>query len=135
MYPPTVFLSREMLLNTGTPLRWLYSPVRMPPRLGVQMGLVQKQFERIMPLRAISSMCGVLLIREPYAPIACAAWSSVMMYRMFSRRAFAAERNPPPQHLASAAVAAVPEMHALLVETVFMSFVLISIYRCPSIIS
>ncbi len=86
------------------------------------MGLVQKQFERIMPLRAISSMCGVLLIREPYAPIACAAWSSVMMYRIFNLRAFAAEMNPPPQHLESAAVAAAPERNALLVEPVSMSF-------------
>ena len=51
----------------------------IPPRLGVQIGFVQKQLVSTTPLRAISSMCGVLFIREPYAPIACAAWSSDMI--------------------------------------------------------
>ena len=34
-------------------------------------------------------MFGVWLTRDPYAPIACAAWSSDMMKRMFGRSAAA----------------------------------------------
>ena len=74
-----VLMSVEMSLKTGTPFLWLYSPVRIPARLGVQIGFVQKQFLSSIPSRASRSMCGVLLIRDPYALIACAAWSSVMM--------------------------------------------------------
>ena len=76
--------------------------------------MVQKQFERIIPLRAISSMCGVLLIREPYAPIACAAWSSVMIYRMLSRFALAAASRFPPRRDENAAAAARPGIKSRL---------------------
>src|SRR5699024_2728802 len=36
---------------------------------------------------ASSSMRGVVLTSEPYAPTACEAWSSVSTIRMFGRRA------------------------------------------------
>src|SRR5262249_7123643 len=51
------------------------------------MEFVAKTFVNIIPSRARRSRCGVWLTCDPYAPIACAAWSSDMMYRMFGRSA------------------------------------------------
>jgi hypothetical protein len=44
---------------------------------------------------------------------------------MFSLRALAAARNPPPLHPASAAVAAAPDRKTLLVEPIFISLLLL----------
>jgi hypothetical protein len=49
---------------------WLYIPVRIEARDGVQIELVQKHASKRMPPRAIRSMWGVALSCEPYAPIA-----------------------------------------------------------------
>ena len=68
-----------------TPLTWLYVPVSTAARLGVQMELVQKQASNRIPPAAMRSMCGVLLIRLPYAEIAWDAWSSDMMNSRFGR--------------------------------------------------
>ena len=53
-----------------TPFRWLYLPVWMTARLGAQIEFVTIAFSNRMPSRAIRSMFGVWLIREPYALIA-----------------------------------------------------------------
>ena len=74
-----------MWLKTGTPLRCEYLPVRIAARLGVQIELVTKQFSNFIPSFANLSMFGVLIKRLPYAPTACAAWSSDMMKTMFGR--------------------------------------------------
>ena len=66
-------------LNIVTPLMCEYWPVRIAARLGVQIEFVAKTFVRSAPSRARRSRFGVLLTRDPYAPMACAAWSSVMM--------------------------------------------------------
>jgi hypothetical protein len=66
-------------LRSKTPFRWLYFPVMIEAREGEQIEFVQKQLSSLMPSLAIRSMCGVSLMTLPYAPIACAAWSSVMM--------------------------------------------------------
>ena len=42
---------------------WLYLPVRMQARLGVQIELAQKQASSRMPSWAMRSRFGVLLIR------------------------------------------------------------------------
>ena len=60
-------------LNTVTPLRCEYWPVRIAARLGVQIEFVAKTLVRSAPSRASRSRCGVLFTREPYALIACAA--------------------------------------------------------------
>jgi len=44
---------------------WLYCPVRIAARLGVQMEFVQKQFVMRTPPAAIRSMFGVRLMRLP----------------------------------------------------------------------
>jgi len=44
---------------------WLYWPVRMTPRLGVQIEFVQKQLSKRMPALAIRSRFGVWLMRLP----------------------------------------------------------------------
>ena len=49
-------------LNIGTPFRWLYLPVRMLARLGVQIEFAQKQASNRMPSRASRSRFGVWLI-------------------------------------------------------------------------
>ena len=64
---------------------WLYVPVRMLARDGEQSALVAKQLSRRQPSRAISSIRGVVLTTEPYAPMACAAWSSVSTITTFGR--------------------------------------------------
>ena len=48
-------------------------------RLGVQMELTAKQWLKRMPSLARRSILGVWLTRLPYALIAWAAWSSLMM--------------------------------------------------------
>jgi len=58
---------------------WLYFPVRMQARLGVQMELTANTRSKRAPSMASRSMLGVWLIRLPYALMACAAWSSDMM--------------------------------------------------------
>ena len=73
-------------LKTGTPFLCEYRPVRIDARLGVQIEFVTKVLRNSMPSRARRSICGVSFTREPYAEIAWAAWSSVMMKRMFGRR-------------------------------------------------
>ena len=74
-------------LNIVTPLTCEYWPVRIAARLGVQIELVAKTLVSSAPSRASRLMCGVGLMREPYALIACAAWSSLMMKMMFGRPA------------------------------------------------
>ena len=74
-------------LNIVTPLMCEYWPVRIAARLGVQIELVAKTLVSSAPSRASRSRCGVLLTRDPYAPMACAAWSSVMMKMMLGRPA------------------------------------------------
>jgi hypothetical protein len=61
--------------------------VRIVARLGVQMEFVANTFSMSMPSRAIRLMFGVRFTRDPYALIACAAWSSDMMNTMFGRSA------------------------------------------------
>ena len=68
-----------------TPFTWLYVPVRIDARLGVQIEFVQKQLSNRMPSAAMRSMFGVWLIRLPYAEMACAAWSSDMMNTKLGR--------------------------------------------------
>jgi len=51
-----------------TPLMWLYVPVRIDARLGVHRAFVAKQLSNRQPLAAISSIRGVSLTTEPYAP-------------------------------------------------------------------
>jgi hypothetical protein len=60
-------------------------PVRIVARLGEQIEFVQKQASKRIPSAARRSICGVALMRLPYAPMACAAWSSAMMKTMFGR--------------------------------------------------
>ena len=48
-----------------TPLTWLWVPVRIEARLGVQMEFVQKQSSITQPREAISSRCGVTLTTDP----------------------------------------------------------------------
>ena len=64
----------------------------MAARLGVQIEFVTNVLSNRMPSRARRSMFGVVFTREPYAPIAWAAWSSDMMKMMFGRSA--AEAGP-----------------------------------------
>ncbi len=52
-------------LSVLTPLMWLYWPVRIAAREGVQMELVQKQLSRRTPSLARRSILGVLLILLP----------------------------------------------------------------------
>ena len=68
-----------------TPLTWLYVPVTIDARLGVHRAFVAKQLSNRQPHAAISSIRGVSLTTEPYAPMACAAWSSVRMKTTFGR--------------------------------------------------
>src|SRR5215210_5704560 len=89
-------------LKTVTPLRCEYCPVRIVARLGVQIELVAKTLVRIAPSRARRSRFGVSLTFDPYAPMACAAWSSVMMKRMLGR-----EGRWAPADAASRSVSAV----------------------------
>ena len=74
-------------LNIVTPLRCEYWPVRMAARLGVQIEFVANTLVSSAPSRARRSRWGVWFTRDPYAMIACAAWSSDMMKRMFGRSA------------------------------------------------
>ncbi len=48
-----------------TPFTWLYVPVRIAARLGVQIALVQKHESNRIPLSAMRSRCGVVLILLP----------------------------------------------------------------------
>ena len=66
-------------LNTVTPLMCEYWPVRIAARLGVQMEFVTNTLVSTAPSRARRSMFGVWFTCDPYAPMACAAWSSDMM--------------------------------------------------------
>jgi hypothetical protein len=52
-------------LKTGAPFRWLYLPVRMDARLGVQIELVAKTRSMRMPSFARRSRFGVRLTRLP----------------------------------------------------------------------
>src|SRR5687767_5181997 len=79
--------NRSPTLNA--PLRCEYLPVSTVARLGVQMELVTKQLSKRIPSRAMRSMLGVWLIFDPYALIACDAWSSEKMNRMLGRVACA----------------------------------------------
>ena len=45
--------------RSKTPLRWLYCPVRMQARDGVQIELVQNAFSKVMPSLASVSIVGV----------------------------------------------------------------------------
>ena len=74
-------------MNTGTPFLCEYVPVRIDARLGVQIEFVTNVLRNSIPSRARRSMFGVSFTREPYAEIACAAWSSDMMNTMFGRAA------------------------------------------------
>ena len=67
------------------------------------MGFVQQQLEKRIPARARASMWGVRLIFEPYAEMACAAWSSVMMKSTLRRASRAAPMSPRGSSPASAA--------------------------------
>src|ERR671912_751183 len=71
---------------------WLYLPVRIVARLGVQIEFVTNALRNSIPSCAIRSMFGVLLIRDPYALIEWAAWSSDMMKRMFGLLTSVVER-------------------------------------------
>jgi hypothetical protein len=77
-------------LKTGVPLAWEYLPVSTTARLGVQIEFVTKAWSKRIPPRASRSRCGVWFTLEPYTPIACWAWSSEKMNRMFGRAAAAA---------------------------------------------
>ena len=46
-------------------MTWLYVPVKIEARLGVQIALVQKQLSKRMPPAAIRSRLGVTLMRLP----------------------------------------------------------------------
>jgi len=67
------------------PFTWLCLPVSTTARLGAQMAFVQKLFRKMAPSSAIRSMFGVRLIRDPYAEMACGAWSSEKMKRTLGR--------------------------------------------------
>ena len=47
--------------------------------------MLQKEFSKMAPSRAMRSIFGVWLMVEPYAPIAWQAWSSEKMKRMLGR--------------------------------------------------
>src|SRR5688572_4992866 len=66
-----------------------YWPVNNVARLGVQIELVTKEFVNLTPSAASRSRFGVLFTLEPYAEIACSAWSSEKMKRMLGRGASA----------------------------------------------
>ncbi len=68
-----------------TPFIWLYRPVRMEARLGVDKELVQKQLSRVTPSAAslfILSACAYFASTLPYIPHVCDVWSSLSMNRM-----------------------------------------------------
>src|SRR4029078_10379919 len=67
------------------PFMWLYLPVIRHARLGPHSALVTNALSNRIPSFASRSMFGVWLIFDPYAEIACDAWSSDMMYKMFGR--------------------------------------------------
>src|SRR6185369_11967274 len=70
------------VVSVVTPFTWLYVPVRIEARLGEQSEFVAKQLVNRQPRSAISSILGVRLTADPYAPIECAAWSSVRIITM-----------------------------------------------------
>ena len=99
-------------LKTVTPLRCEYCPVRIAARLGVQIEFVANTRVSSAPSRASRSRLGVVFTRDPYAPIACAAWSSVMMNTMFGRPPDCAITTAGMN--SSAAVTAANERHSAL---------------------
>jgi hypothetical protein len=76
-------------LKTGTLFMCEYWPVNSVARLGVQIELVTKEFVNLTPSAASRSRFGVLFTLEPYAEIACSAWSSEKMKSMLGRCASA----------------------------------------------
>ncbi len=68
-----------------TPFIWLYRPVSMEARLGVDNEFVQKQLSRVTPSDAslfILSACAYSASTLPYIPHVCDVWSSLSMNRM-----------------------------------------------------
>lgn len=68
-----------------TPFIWLYRPVSMEARLGVDNELVQKQLSRVTPSDAslfILSACAYSASTLPYIPHVCDVWLSLSMNRM-----------------------------------------------------
>ena len=68
-----------------TPFIWLYRPVSMEARLGVDNELVQKQLSRVIPSNAslfILSACAYSASTLTYIPHVCDVWSSLSMDRM-----------------------------------------------------
>lgn len=68
-----------------TPFIWLYRPVSMEARLGVDNEFVQKQLSRVTPSDTslfILSACAYSASTLPYIPHVCDVWSSLSMNRM-----------------------------------------------------
>ena len=70
-----------------TPFVWLYCPVKIVARLGVQIEFVQNTFSNNIPSAARRSIVGVISsprnLGSSYAPIPWQVWSSDMMNKMF----------------------------------------------------
>src|SRR6186997_2125348 len=119
-------------LNIVTPFRCEYWPVRMAARLGVQIEFVAKTLVSFAPSCARRSRFGVRFTRDPYAPMACAAWSSVMMNRMFGRATRApCGRATAGSSASVASVAASAPMHRRADRTVVI--VLVSRVECAPV--
>ena len=66
-----------LLPRFSTPLVWLYCPVRIAAREGLQTGSAANAWVKRTPEAAIASIVGVWMMPLPFAPNALNCWSSV----------------------------------------------------------